>query len=186
VTLIVNVASACGYTAANYAGLQARTRRFVARSAPVPTLVLLCCHSRCCARYARCVTHARCAALPQELHAALAPRGFAVLAFPCDCFGNQEPGSDAEIKAFAEDKYGVTFPLFSKVAAVNGADAHPVFDWLALQNGFEAEVSWNFNKWLIGRNGKPLKRYGPAWDGDAIRADAEDALKVAYEEADAF
>ncbi len=152
----------------------------------MPTLVLLCCHSRCCARYARCVTHARCAALPQELHAALAPRGFAVLAFPCDCFGNQEPGSDAEIKAFAEDKYGVTFPLFSKVAAVNGADAHPVFDWLALQNGFEAEVSWNFNKWLIGRNGKPLKRYGPAWDGDAIRADAEDALKVAYEEADAF
>jgi hypothetical protein len=84
--------------------------------------------------------------LPQELYSALSPRGFSILAFPCDCFGNQEPGSDAEIAAFASNKYGVTFPLFSKIGNVNGDDAHPIFDWLKLQPGMDGDISWNFNK----------------------------------------
>jgi glutathione peroxidase-family protein len=125
--MFVNVASACGYTATNYAGMQARP-------------------SRTQKAFLVSLSHTSVCIPPQELYSALSPRGFSILAFPCDCFGNQEPGSDAEIAAFASDKYGVTFPLFSKIAGVNGDDAHPIFDWLKLQPGMDGDISWNFNK----------------------------------------
>ena len=109
-----------------------------------------------------------------------------MLAFPCDCFGNQEPGDNAAVKAFVRDKYGVTFPMFAKVDAVNGEDAHPIFDWLKLQPRMGGDITWNFNKFLVARNGQVLKRYGPEWSDATLRADVEDALKAAYDEADAF
>jgi len=101
--------------------------------------------------------------------------GFTVLAFPCNEFGEQEPGTDAEIKAFAAEQ-GATFPLFGKVN-VNGPSAAPLYEWLKLQPGFEGDLAWNFVKFLISRNGKVLKRYESAWDDAQIRADVEEALK---------
>jgi len=117
--LIVNVASACGYTP-QYAGLERLYR-----------------------------THK--------------DRGLVVLGFPCDQFGHQEPGTDAEIRQFCSLTYDVTFPLFSKIK-VNGPDAHPLYVYLKAQKkgllGLEA-IKWNFTKFLVGRTGEVLARYGP-------------------------
>lgn len=83
----------------------------------------------------------------QELYQELAPRGFTVLAFPCNQFGRQEPGTEAEIKAFATGVYGAEFPLFAKVR-VNGADAHPLWKFLksSLKGTFGQSIKWNFTK----------------------------------------
>jgi glutathione peroxidase len=90
-------------------------------------------------------------------------RGFAVLGFPCDQFGNQEPGSEAEIQAFCSTRYDVTFPMFAKVD-VNGDGAHPLWRLLKAERpgvlGSEA-VKWNFTKFLVGRDGRVVRRYGP-------------------------
>ena len=90
--------------------------------------------------------------------------GFVVLGFPCDQFGQQEPGTDEEIQQFCAREYGVTFPLFSKIK-VNGPDAHPLFAYLKRQKkgvfGSEA-IKWNFTKFLVGPDGAVLKRYGSA------------------------
>jgi glutathione peroxidase len=105
-------------------------------------------------------------------------QGFEVLGFPCDQFGHQEPGDEAEIKQFCTLNYGVSFPMFAKIE-VNGADAHPLYRYLKKAApgllGTEA-IKWNFTKFLIGRDGKVLKRYAPNDKPGDIAADVEKAL----------
>ena len=119
VTLVVNVASKCGYTP-QYAGLQA-------------------------------------------LHTQLADRGFAVLAFPSNEFRGQEPGDAAQIRSFCTDNYGVTFPLFEKCQTLSGDNQSPVYSYMESELG--ETPSWNFCKYLVGRDGKPVaffeSRVGP-------------------------
>jgi glutathione peroxidase len=107
-----------------------------------------------------------------KLYAEYKPKGLEILAFPCNQFGKQEPGSATEIRAFA-DKYGATFPLFDKVE-VNGTNAHPVFKYLKSQcPGMLGTVGikWNFTKFLVDRNGKGVKRYGPPTKPSEITGD---------------
>ena len=86
-------------------------------------------------------------------------KGFAVLGFPCNQFGSQEPGTDAEIKQFCSSKYNVTFPLFDKID-VNGSNRHPLYTALAGQDSpYPGDIKWNFSKFLVGRDGKILKRF---------------------------
>jgi glutathione peroxidase len=86
-------------------------------------------------------------------------KGFAVLGFPCNQFGAQEPGSNEEIKQFCSSKYNVTFPMFDKIE-VNGPSRHPLYVVLAGQDSpFPGEIKWNFTKFLVGRDGKILKRF---------------------------
>jgi glutathione peroxidase len=91
-------------------------------------------------------------------------RGFAVLGFPCDQFGHQEPGDESEIKQFCSLTYDVTFPLFAKIE-VNGEGAHPLYRWLKSEQpgllGTEA-IKWNFTKFLVDRSGHVVRRYAPA------------------------
>lgn len=88
-------------------------------------------------------------------------KGFTVLAFPCNQFGGQEPGSNAEIKEFCSTKYNVTFPIMDKVD-VNGANRHAVYKALAGEGAaFPGDIKWNFGKFLIGKDGKVLKRFEP-------------------------
>lgn len=127
--LIVNVASACGYTP-QYAGLESLYRKFK-------------------------------------------DRGVVVLGFPCNQFGAQEPGSEAEINEFCTSKYDVTFPLFSKVD-VNGDDAHPLFKWLKSEKAGifgTGAIKWNFTKFLVGPDGHVIKRYGSTDTPEAIEKD---------------
>jgi glutathione peroxidase len=111
----------------------------------------------------------------QRKHAA---EGFAVLGFPCNQFGAQEPGSEAQIRQFCESSYGVSFPMFAKVA-VNGPDTHPLYVFLKSSEpgllGTEG-IKWNFTKFLVGRDGKVIKRYAPATKPEAIEADIVSAL----------
>ena len=119
VLLIVNTASACGFTP-QYAGLEALYKK----------------HK---------------------------DEGLTVLGFPCNQFGAQEPGDEAQIGAFCEKNYGVTFPMFAKID-VNGANAHPLFQYLTRDKpgilGTEA-IKWNFTKFLIDRDGDPVSRHAP-------------------------
>jgi glutathione peroxidase len=134
VLLIVNTASACGFTP-QFAGLE-------------------------------------------TLHQTLGPKGLAVLGFPCNQFGSQDPGSNEEIGAFCQMNYGVSFPMMAKVN-VNGQDAHPLFAWLKNQApgllGSEG-IKWNFTKFLVNRQGQVIKRYAPLDKPSGIAADIEAAL----------
>jgi glutathione peroxidase len=107
-------------------------------------------------------------------------RGFAVLGFPCNQFGAQEPGSAAEIATFCTSRWDVTFPLFAKTD-VNGPHTHPLFQWLKSEApgllGTEA-VKWNFTKFLVGRDGAVLARFGPADPPEAIEAHIVRALEA--------
>jgi glutathione peroxidase len=86
-------------------------------------------------------------------------RGLVVLGFPCNQFGHQEPGTDVEIKQFCSSKYNVTFPMFDKIE-VNGANRHPLYVLLAgKESPFAGDIGWNFTKFLVGRDGKILKRF---------------------------
>ena len=97
----------------------------------------------------------------EELQRELVPEGFTVVGFPCNQFAGQEPGSEAEIAAFCRSKYDVSFPLSVKLE-VNGAQRHPVYQFLtSAASGIPGDISWNFEKFLIGRDGKVLKRYPP-------------------------
>ncbi len=128
-------------------------------------------------------TASACGLTPQyagleALHRELGPEGFAVLGFPCNQFGAQEPGSEAEIKAFCSLNYDVSFPMFAKID-VNGDETHPLYRHLkAAQPGLlgTEAIKWNFTKFLVGRDGTVLKRYAPTDPPDAIRADVETAL----------
>jgi glutathione peroxidase len=105
-------------------------------------------------------------------------RGLEILGFPCDQFGHQEPGTEADIKQFCSLTYGVTFPMFAK-ANVNGEDAHPLYKYLKKERpgilGLEG-IKWNFTKFLVGRDGVPIKRYAPADKPESLAADIEAAL----------
>ena len=105
-------------------------------------------------------------------------RGLVVLGFPCDQFGGQEPGTEAEIRDFCSRTYDVTFPLFAKVE-VNGRDAHPLFRHLKAASpgvlGTEA-IKWNFTKFLVGRDGTVLARYAPTDTPEKIARDIEELL----------
>jgi len=97
----------------------------------------------------------------QQLYSTYHDQGLEILAFPCNQFGKQEPGTNEQIKKFAEEKFDVTFTLFEKVE-VNGPNAHPVFKYLcdALPGILGTkDIKWNFTKFLIDRNGIPYKRY---------------------------
>jgi len=113
----------------------------------------------------------------QELHTTYADDGFAVLGFPCNQFGGQEPGDAEEIGAFCEKNYGVTFPLFEKVD-VNGDQAHPLFRWLREETSglMGSAIKWNFTKFLIGRDGTVLKRYGSTTTPQKVAGAIEKAL----------
>jgi glutathione peroxidase len=105
-------------------------------------------------------------------------RGFAVLGFPCDQFGHQEPGDAAEIRQFCSREYDVTFPLFAKIE-VNGPGADPLWTWLKRERrgllGSSA-IKWNFTKFLVGRDGAVLRRYAPADTPEQIGRDLETVL----------
>ena len=105
-------------------------------------------------------------------------RGFEVLAFPCNQFGAQEPGSADEIESFCKVNFGVSFPLMAKVD-VNGAGADPLYDWLKREApgvlGTKA-IKWNFTKFLIGRDGKVVRRYAPTDKPESIAKDIEALL----------
>jgi glutathione peroxidase len=127
----------------------------------------------------------RCGFTPQytgleALYRRLNARGFSVLGFPCDQFGQQEPGDEQEIKSFCTTKYDVTFPMFAKIE-VNGAAAHPLYKYLKHQQpgilGSEG-IKWNFTKFLIDRNGEAVKRFGSVDKPEAIEADITPLLKT--------
>ncbi len=105
-------------------------------------------------------------------------RGLEVLGFPCDQFGHQEPGDEAQIKQFCSLTYEVSFPLFAKIK-VNGAEAHPLYTYLKEARpgilGSEA-IKWNFTKFLVGRDGVPIKRYAPSDKPESMAADVEALL----------
>ena len=136
VLLIVNTASACGFTP-QFAGLEA-------------------------------------------LWKAYGERGLTVIGFPCNQFGSQDPGSNAEIGSFCQKNYGVSFPMMSKVD-VNGASAHPLWRWLTAEApgllGIKA-IKWNFSKFLVGRDGQVIKRYAPTDTPVSLQADIEAALSA--------
>lgn len=113
----------------------------------------------------------------QELYATYQDRGFEILGFPCDQFAGQEPGDNAEIAQFCESSFGVTFPMFSKIK-VNGKDTDPLWAWLKTeQKGLMGGViKWNFTKFLIGKDGKPVARFAPNIDPLEIAPDIEALL----------
>jgi glutathione peroxidase len=111
----------------------------------------------------------------QELYAELGDQGFAVVGFPCNQFGAQEPGTPDEIAEFCSTTYAVSFPLTEKIE-VNGDNKHPIYAWL--QDVFPGDIEWNFEKFLIDRNGKVIRRYPPqtAPDDAGLLQDISDAL----------
>ena len=133
VLLIVNTASACGFTP-QYRGLQ-------------------------------------------QLHQALSPRGFAVLGFPCNQFGAQEPGDASAIGEFCTSNYAITFPMFAKID-VNGASAHPLYDYLksAKSGLLGPSIKWNFTKFLVDRSGEVVARHAPIARPEGLRKEIEALL----------
>ena len=136
VLLIVNTASACGFTP-QFAGLE-------------------------------------------KLHQEFASQGLVVLGFPCNQFGSQDPGSNEEIGAFCQKNYGVSFPMMAKTE-VNGAQAHPLYQWLKTQApgvlGSEG-IKWNFTKFLVGKDGVSVKRYGSVDTPASVSKDIAAALAI--------
>ena len=114
----------------------------------------------------------------QKLWETYRDRGLVILGFPCDQFGHQEPGDEAEIRNFCSLTYDVDFPMFAKID-VNGAKAHPLWAWLKAQKsgllGIGA-IKWNFSKFLIGRDGQVIKRYAPTDAPESLARDIEAAL----------
>ncbi len=103
----------------------------------------------------------------EAIHEKYKDKGFTVLGFPCNQFGGQEPGSNEEIKQFCSSKYSVTFPMFDKID-VNGAKRHPLYQALAGKDSpFPGDIKWNFGKFLIGRDGKIIKRFEPRTTPDS-------------------
>lgn len=128
-------------------------------------------------------TASHCGFTPQyagleALYQKYAAQGLVVLGFPCNQFGKQEPGGADDIEQTCHINYGVSFPMFEKVE-VNGPAAHPLFRYLkeALPGVLGGRIKWNFTKFLIGRDGKPLKRYAPFTKPENIKADIIAALE---------
>jgi glutathione peroxidase len=105
-------------------------------------------------------------------------QGLVVLGFPCDQFGHQEPGDEAEIRSFCATSYDVSFPMFAKIE-VNGEGAHPLYKWLKSEGkgilGSES-IKWNFTKFLVDRNGQVVKRYAPTDTPEKIGKDLKSQL----------
>ena len=128
-------------------------------------------------------TASKCGFTPQyegleALHRELSPRGFAVLGFPCNQFGAQEPGTNAEIKEFCSVNFHVSFPLYDKLD-VNGEHRHPLYAVLAgPASPFPGDIGWNFTKFLVGRDGRILARFSSKVKPDApeVLAAIESAL----------
>lgn len=129
-------------------------------------------------------TASHCGFTPQyagleALYKKYADQGLVVLGFPCNQFGKQEPGSADDISRTCHINYGVSFPMFEKVE-VNGAAAHPLFRYLkdALPGVLGGRIKWNFTKFLIGRDGKPLKRFAPLTTPEKMEAAIKAALDI--------
>ncbi len=129
-------------------------------------------------------TASKCGMTPQyegleQLHEKYADRGLVVLGFPCDQFGHQEPGSEAEIQEFCSLTYGVEFPMFAKVE-VNGEDAHPLFSWLRSQASADSgeAIEWNFTKFLVDPAGQVVQRSGPSTEPADLTSTIESLLPV--------
>ena len=133
VLLIVNTASACGFTP-QYKGLEALQQKYGAR-------------------------------------------GFSVLGFPCNQFGAQEPGDEAQIAQFCSTNYGVSFPMFAKID-VNGAKAHPLYAYLKGEKGglLGSAIKWNFTKFLVDRSGRVVSRHAPTTTPEALSKEIETLL----------
>ena len=128
-------------------------------------------------------TASKCGLTPQyagleALHEKYGGRGLAVLGFPCNQFAGQEPGDADAIGAFCQQNYGVSFQMFDKIE-VNGAGAHPLYKWLTQAApgllGLEA-IKWNFTKFLVGRDGKVVRRYAPQTEPEKLEGDIEQLL----------
>ena len=128
-------------------------------------------------------TASQCGFTPQyegleKLQQAFADENFSVLAFPCNQFGGQEPGTNEEITEFCKLNYNNNFPIFSKVD-VKGDDAHPLFSFLTKEKkglmGTE-NIKWNFTKFLVNKEGEPVSRYAPSTTPDKIQSDIENLL----------
>jgi glutathione peroxidase len=125
----------------------------------------------------------KCGLTPQysgleQLHRELHEEGFAVVGFPCNQFGAQEPGSEADIVDFCQTSYDVSFPMSAKLD-VNGASRHPLYGFLtSAATGVAGDITWNFEKFLIGRDGRVLKRYPPPTkpQDSGLMQDIADAL----------
>lgn len=130
-------------------------------------------------------TASQCGFTPQydgleALYQTYGPRGFVVLGFPCNQFGKQEPGAEADIAQFCRVNHGVTFPLMAKVD-VNGHDAHPLYRWLVKEApGLlgTTRIKWNFTKFLVGRDGRVQKRFAPQDTPATLAPAIEAALRV--------
>jgi glutathione peroxidase len=133
VLLIVNTASACGFTP-QYKGLEALQQKYGAR-------------------------------------------GFSVLGFPCNQFGAQEPGDEAQIAQFCSTNYGVSFPMFAKID-VNGAGAHPLYKFLKDEKSglLGSAIKWNFTKFLVDRSGRVVSRHAPTTTPEALSKEIETLL----------
>ena len=127
----------------------------------------------------------KCGSTPQykgleALYQRYRERGFAVLGFPANDFGHQEPGTDAEIQSFCSLTYGVTFPMFAKIS-VKGKDIHPLYAFLTDKKtnpGFSGKITWNFNKFLVDRTGAIVGRFDTKDEplGDKIPRAVQEAL----------
>lgn len=129
-------------------------------------------------------TASKCGLTPQyagleSLHQKYSERGLVILGFPCNQFGHQEPGDTAAIQGGCLVNYGVTFPMFEKIE-VKGPRTHPLFAWLTakLPGIFGGTVKWNFTKFLIGRDGIPLRRFAPLTRPEKIEGPIREALGV--------
>lgn len=114
----------------------------------------------------------------EKLQKKYGDRGFAVLGFPCNQFGGQEPGSEKEIQTFCETSFGITFPMFAKID-VNGPGADPLFQFLKSKSkGLlgTAGIKWNFTKFLISKDGQKIKRFAPQATPESISPDIEELL----------
>lgn len=129
-------------------------------------------------------TASKCGFTPQyagleSLYKKYSSKGLVILGFPCNQFGNQEPGDAASIQGGCLLNYGVTFPMFEKIE-VKGPGAHPLFAWLTakLPGTFGSKVKWNFTKFLIGRDGTPLRRFAPLTSPKKMEGAIREALGV--------
>jgi len=127
-------------------------------------------------------TASKCGFTPQyqgleTLHRSLGPRGFAVLGFPCNQFGGQEPGDAAQIGEFCASNYAVSFPMFAKID-VNGGNAHPLFNFLKNEKSglLGASIKWNFTKFLVDRSGKVVARHAPTAQPEGLTREIEALL----------
>jgi len=127
-------------------------------------------------------TASKCGLTPQyeglqALYTEFKDQGLVILGFPCNQFGKQEPGDATQISEFCEINYGVSFPMFGKID-VNGKDTHPVFEYLKdeLPGTLGKNIKWNFTKFLIGKDGQPIKRFAPTTKPEDLKKYIEKAL----------